>query len=129
MPSQCGRQYLALVVRSPGQYLFQFTMDDINDFMEDEDAGVPTPPAEPCDNRQTSAAPTLAAVLPTAPVSSYAVNGRFCVKSYDNEAMRLCVKVIVKALHCDLVAIVVSLSRERTAIQYIDFLFSPTNCG
>jgi len=40
-------------------------MDDINDFMEDGDAGAPTPPEEPCDNREV-----IHTTRPALPVSS-----------------------------------------------------------
>ena len=42
-------------------------MDDITNFMED---GVPTPPDDSCENRDS------VNVRPAVPVSSYAVNGK-----------------------------------------------------
>ena len=51
-------------------------MDDLEDAMEEEDSGVPTPPEDPCDNRIND---HVAAILPINPVPSNPVTGNISV--------------------------------------------------
>lgn len=50
-------------------------MEDLDDAMEKEDSGVPTPPDDPCDNHINDHAAATTVVASVNPVSSNAVVG------------------------------------------------------